>query len=440
MKCAKPCYGRVGGDMPKRPNFSVFFRLGIAAERSLFQEGKGTYDGVVISAYYSAFYRTSTPVLIRELNKPFFFDPATVAFARDIENIRRDGELRKSYQKLIEWYGGDVKHILTRRQLIPKDFFQDGQWNTKRLSEFVSRTLALQHEILNPTSSIQQSLLRYAELSGEKPKIVKLEPEFLVAPYFSFESLNDPWYKITSKLAQETRKQCKGKLYVPLCFSKELLLQHDQFETICDDFKGYDGYLIWASGFDDDKDAFEYLVGLGKFARILARAKKPIYFMYGGLFIPFLCRVLEIEAGYCRGICYGESKDVDASGASGGGAPVRYYYGRTFSKLPESVARTFFTDNPKELCKCRICSSLWKAAMNSPENERVPAFFDSLDYVSARMHFMESHARQIREVTSLPEKQVVDSLVKNIEHTKHFGPYNITNQHLARWHSALKKI
>jgi hypothetical protein len=427
--------------MTKKPNFSVFFKLGIAAERNLFQEGTGTYDGIAISAYYAAFYRTSTPVLMRGLNKPFFFDPATFAFARDIENIRRDGDLRKSFQKLVDWYGSDVKQILTRRQLIPRDFVHDRQWNTKRLSEFVNRTFALQHEVLNPRSSIQQSLLRYAELSeGEKPNIVKLEPEFLVAPYFSFESQEDPWYKITVKLAQEARKQCKGKLFAPLCFSKELLLQEDMFNKIRDDFKDFDGYLVWASGFNDDKDAFEYLVGLAKFTKILAREKKPIYFMYGGLFVPILCRVLDIEAGYCRGICYGESKDVDQSMASGGGAPVRYYYGRTFSKLPESVARAFFTDNPKELCKCRVCSLFWRRAMRLPKNQRVPYFFDNLDYMSSRMHFMEIHASQIREVLRLSRKQAIVLLMKNIEHTRHFGPYNITNLHLARWHSALQQI
>jgi hypothetical protein len=131
---------------------------------------------------------------------------------------------------------------------------------------------------------------------------------------------------------------------------------------------------------------------------------------------------------------------VDASMAGGGGAPVRYYYGKTFSKLPESVARAFFTDNPKELCKCRVCSFFWKRAMSLPENQRVPYFFDNLDYMSARMHFMELHARQIREVMSLSQRQAIAMLVKNIEHTRYFGPYNVTNQHLARWHSALQQI
>ena len=426
--------------MSKRPNFSVFFRLGIAAERNLFAEGRATYDGVAISAYYSAFYRSSTPVMIRGLDKPFFFDPATFAFARDIENIRRDGDLRKSYQKLVDWYGGDIKRILAHRQLIPKDFFQEGQWKKERLSDFVGRTFALQREILNPKTSIQQSLLRYAELAGEKPKIVKLESEFIVAPYFSFESRDDPWYKITLKLAEESRKQCDGKLFVPFCFSKELLLQDQHFAKIVDDFKGYDGYLLWPSDFDDDKDAFEYLIGLGKFARILARLKKPIYFMYGGLFVPILCRILDIESGYCRGICYGESKDVDTGGASGGGAPVRYYYGKTFSKLPESVARAFFTDNPRELCRCRICSLIWKNALLLPESKRVAYFFDNLDFISARMHFMELHARQIKEIMGLTQKQVIGLLTHNIEGTKHFGPYNVTNLHLARWHAALQRL
>jgi hypothetical protein len=429
--------------MSKVRNFSLYFRLGIAAERNLFQNGTGTYDGVVISAYFAAFYRSSTPVILRALNKPFFFDPVTYTFARDIENIRRDGDLRKSFQRLVEWYGSDFKHILSHRQLIPKDFYHDRHWNTKRVSEFVDRTLTLQQRILSPPAGIQQSLLRYAELTeGEKavPRISKPEPAFLVAPYFSFESTEDPWYRITVKLAQESCNQQSGKLFVPICFSKELLLQENHFEKIRDDFNDYDGYLVWPSDFNDDRDALEYLVGLAKFLKTLAKEKKPIYFLYGGSFIPLLSKVLGIDGGYCRGICYGETKDVDAMMATGGGAPVRYYYEKTFSKLPESVARAFFSDHPKELCMCKVCSSLWKKAVKRPAKERVPHFFDLLDYMSARMHFMESHAQQVKKMMSLPRKQTIDLLMRYIEHTKYFAPYNVSNLHLARWHSALQRI
>jgi len=427
--------------MPAKRSFSIFYRMGIAAERELLDSGRDLYDGIVISAYFAAFYRSSSPVILRTLNKPFFFDPATYAFARDIENIRRDGRLRKSFQKLVDYYGGDFKSILAIRQLIPRDFFSGRQLNTKRISDFVARTLDLQLNILSPPAGIHESLLKYAELAEEEQQTeAKLQPSFLVAPYFSFESIDDPWYEVAVRLAAESRKQHDGRLFVPICFSKELLLARDSFQKIRRDFNGFDGYLLWPSSFNDDRDAYEYLMGLAEFVKALAAEKKPIYFLYGGFYVPLVLRILGIGGGYCRGICYGEAKDVDAPMATGGGAPKRYYYEKTYSKLPESVARAFFSDNPRELCECRVCSLILEQIMKPPREERIPAFFDLLDYTLVRRHFMENHAKQIEYVETLSSKQILEMLVDQIEKTRNFTPYNVSNMHVARWLTALQEL
>lgn len=419
------------------------YRIGIIGDRELFESQKSNYDGLVIGSNFASFYRNSVPSLLRRIGKPFFFDPITYCFARDIENIKRGDDLRKSYQKLVDWYGGEIRKILDKRQLIPKDFFENKNWRTDRITKFVSNTLSMQREILKPQTSVQQSLLKYAKLAEEKeiPE-EKLAPILFVAPYFYFDSTDDPWYNISIKLSQEARKQEKSKLYVPLCFSKELLLDEYSLSKIVSDYPGFDGYLVWISNLNDDEDPENYLTGLVAFLRLLDKSKKPILFLYGGFFSFLISKVIQTIEGYSRGICYGESKDADAVMAKGGGAPRRYYMDKVFSKLTEAIARTFYSDNPDELCRCSICTAIWNDIKNKSKEQRVTIFFDGLDYNLCRKHFMESHFKQIDNFSKIPLKDIIDLLKKYLNDTnkQNVGIYGIPNSHLSRWITVLSHV
>ncbi len=78
--------------------------------------------------------------------------------------------------------------------------------------------------------------------------------------------------------------------------------------------------------------------------------------------------------------------------------------------------------------------------VNPPREERIPAFFDLLDYTLVRKHFMENHAKQIEYVETLSSKQILKMLVDQIEKTRNFTPYNVSNMHVARWLTALQEL
>lgn len=413
------------------------------AEKNLFENVKTTYHGVVVSAHLASFYKVSMTTFLTSLGKPFFVDPMTYVFARDIQNIKRGDEFRKSYQKLIDWYGGKIKQLLQQRQLLPTDFVRSKKWNKETLNIIVKKTIELQVNLLKPSGPVQQSLQKYFEIMEQKiPKISK--PSFVVAPYFYFTSISDVWYTINLQLARLTTKSTKEDVFAVICTSKEILLDEKAMKKMSNDFKQFKGLIIWFSNLDDEKDAVEYLNGLVKLFDILERNKKPTHILYGGSFIPFLAKKFRFLQGYSRGICYGDSRDVDTEASKGGGMPVRYYMGLTKTKLSESVARLFYSENPAMLCKCKVCSSVSNTLPKSKKTTASHAeeFFDKVNFLLARQHFAHSHANEVGWLSKNSKTTILKMLATNIKKVGTLNlnfKYGIQVSHLDRWRDTLSK-
>lgn len=338
-----------------------------------------------------------------------------------------------------------LNKILSRRQLIPKDFIDRRGWNKSLIELIASKTISFQRELLELRTPSQQSILKYARILEEESALKKEEeinkPMFLVAPYFYFISTNDPWYNISIEISKAAIKlKNDDLLYATICTSKDTLLNRDDFEKIIDDYKDFDGYLVWFSNFRDDSDGKEYLSGLKEFIIKLSEMKKPIYLLYGGYFSLLLSKLSRYLQGYSRNICYGESRDVDAEMPTGGGAPRRYYMTLAHVKLPEMVARTFFSDHPKLLCNCRICSSITKEIKKVIHGEigaeQIGVFFDMFDFIYAKRHFVTTHAEEIEEISMTPLDTIIKKLKKSYEETQNLktGLYGIPSSQLERWY------
>jgi len=423
-------------------NFQIWYRIGIMAEKDLFSDLKATYDGVVVSAHIASFYKLAMTTFLPSLGRPFIVDPMTYAFARDLQNIKRGNDFRKSFQKLIDWYGGKVKTILEKRQLLPSDFLKGKTWIKDTVDTIVKRTVALQLDLLKPGGPVQQSLSEYLEIIKEtKPQIKK--PLFIVAPYFYFPSVSDVWYSINLQVAKRAAKATKEDVFAVICASKETLLDEKDVRKIATDFRRFKGVLLWISDFDDEKDSTEYLAGLVQLVHLLDKNKKLIYFLYGGSFIPLLSKKFSYLRGYSRGICYGDSKDVDTEMPTGGGAPVRYYMDLTKTKLLEGIARVFYSDNPGMLCACQICTSISKGVRSRKGTAAYAAeFFDRMNYTLTRLHFAHSHTSEIESISKMPLQDILRKLAKNTRTANSLNlnfKYGIQFSHLERWKDAISK-
>lgn len=408
-----------------------FYRLGTAGEKSLFEEMKECYFGIAIGAHFASFYPDWLPTFLSKVRKPFFIDPVTYIFARNLENIKKENNFKKSYEKLMDICGKKVKNILKKRQLVPKDFLDA---DSTLIRDFTENIISFQKDIFKTTSS-QRSILEYANILGKKTET--LSPLFLTTPYFYFTSIDDPWYEISIKIAKQSIK-LKGEheLYAILCFSKELLRNEDHIEKIVKDYAGFDGYLIWVSDFDEKIESEEYLNGLKIFVKKLSESKKPIFTLYGEFFSLLLSKFG--LAGYSRGICYGDSKSVDAY-VTGGRPPRRYYFNLLHIKLSESIARTFFSDNPGLLCKCKICSEILRKVKSTENVKEVGEFFDSIDFIKAKQHFMIVHAEEIDTVSKNSLETLKKELEQEYEKSEELNVkvYGISNEHIKRWKQTL---
>lgn len=430
--------------MTQEPEPKLFFRIGTVGEKEIFRLYKDNYHGMVVGAHFAAFYNDWTPTFLRKLNKPFFVDPMTYVFARDLQNIKKNDEMRKSYEKLIDWYGPPLKTLVTSRQLIPKDFLVQGKFNTALVNELVSKSLSFQTDLSKLKTPSQESLMKYAKMLEKVETEGLKKPSFLVAPYFFFPSVYDPWYKISLEIAQAAKKLDADPVYCVICASKEILLDKSAIGRIVKDYEDFDGYIVWFSDLDEEDDAAEYLYGFRNFLSALSRFEKPIYLLYGGYFSLLLTKLISHVSGYCRSICYGISKDVDAEMPKGGGAPRRYYFNLTHTKLPESVARSFFSDNPDLLCKCRICSAIRREIERTSQAlgrvQQIGRFFDRFDFTESRKHFVLSHFDELKNVSKHTIDEVSKSLEDSYEKSEKLEVtlYGVSNSQLDRWHKALR--
>jgi len=408
-----------------------FYRLGTVGEKSLFEGMKEYYSGIVIGAHFAAFYPDWLPTFLSNVRKPFFIDPMTYAFAKNLDYIKKEGSFRKSYEKLINICGKNIRSTLERRQLEPRDFLVT---DIKLIEEFTKNIINFQKNIFKTMPS-QQSILEYAKILGKEAKKPTLL--FLTTPYFYFTSIDDPWYEISLKIAKHSIKLKKEhKLYVILCFSKELLCKEKDIDKIMEDYAGFDGYLIWVSDFDEKHVSGECLRGLKILVEKLSEFKKPIYTLYGEFFSLLLSKFG--LAGYSRGVSYGESKSVDTV-VTGGRLPRRYYLNLFHVNLSEAISRTFFSENPNLLCKCRICNNILKNIQSTDKVETVSQFFDNIDFQEAKQHFMVVHKKEIQKVSKSSLDDLKKELKKQYEVCKKLNPtiYGIPYKHIKRWEEVL---
>jgi hypothetical protein len=348
----------------------------------------------------SSVYATLMKALQEGRSLPFFIDPMTYVFGRRIDNLRIDGNVKKSFRQLMAEYGPTIAACESKGELQLDQFIlADGSLNQSVVQEIVQHVLTFQRDKLNAFST-KSSVPKYAKILKKTPPTGRLIPSFLVAPYFYWGSRNDPFYRINLALSRAADSN-KGdmKLYAVLCFSKELLLDEEALTEIVKDYGGFDGYLIWISGLDEEKTLRPYFSGLGSLVRKITEYKKPVYSLYGGYLMLILSKFG--LTGLSTGICYGASRDVDAPVATGGGQE-RYYLPALHLKRMESNLRLSLSvsaNNVALLCDCELCDSIEKKLAKSlpmPAKSYVDQFFDSLGSTKNgfREHFVRARHKE----------------------------------------------
>lgn len=310
-----------------------------------------TFDGFCISSHLSAHYGNAFSAILNETSKPYFIDPETVAFQTfDLDIFFNDNDnLRMSWEKLLVHYPSLIKDIIiSRRPLTISDFIINEGNFTPLLYELVSKVISFQQKI------IEERFLDLSYFMDIRPTL-----QFIVSPYFYFNSIGNDWYKINMEILNEFNTiEIDNHKYAVLCFNKNILLEENNVEQLSADFlkDNIDGYLLWINNFDETNEQTIYYNNFLKLIHKLSNDNKIVINLYGSYFS--ILSSYWGMSGHASGINSKDSMDVNVRLIRGGpqGGPIPRYY------IPDFHTRVVIDQGVRLIrqfgslqCTCPVC-------------------------------------------------------------------------------------
>jgi hypothetical protein len=378
--------------------------------------------------------------LLSRLAKPFLIDPMTYVFSQASNLIQGERGLRKSYDALLNLCGADVSKLVRRRPLRPTDLMDGRGGGTSLLTGFVSKVIDLQVNVQESKSPSQQSLDKYRQLLGEDTHPDKLAPHAVLAPYFHFDDMDDPWYKVDRLLVREALRQRKGGSVQAVVATSSSSLESVDWTRVSRDFGDTEGIVVWISGQSEAKRAPAELISLKHAVRALRSTRLRVHLMHAGYYS--LCMALVGASRITSGIGYGESKEVTAR-PTGGGFPPRYYLDLVKRQSSVESVRALLSDQPALLCNCSACSPSRKAVGIKvdvkPTLEQLEHFFDDMDDDDFRAHYLLRRLQESQLIGRSKIKQASIELGKLSDASAklRLDNYRIPYKHLKIWSDAL---
>ena len=418
----------------------LWYRLGSAQEQGILQTMRPQHQGIVVPAHVFAYGRTWVSSFLGKIKKPFVIDPMTYVLALSREQITGDSGLKKSWDTLLGLYHEDVLKPLRRRPIRAADMLGPRDLPSELMKAFVRRTVELQTTILVRGSRSQQSLEKYRKILGEESSEVGLRPRAILSPYFHFDDMNDPWWKVNVQLVKDAKNLATGiPLYAVILTSVESLGGMD-WDIALSSIGPVDGYVLWISNYSELKADIDELTAVLRTVRRLS-SDAPVFILYGGYFSLSLAAVG--LTGLISGICYGESKPI-TSKTTGGGMPQRYYVVENKMKYVMAEVRSLYSDAPGRLCGCRVCLEIRRESgpdRSRPSVKSVAKFFDQVDDASSKRHFLEVRSGEARTVARMNPREIVAALARLRKEAgdARLPAHGMTIGHLERWAAALEE-
>lgn len=409
-----------------RPEYYLWYR---PLDKRYYMECKDEYDGFAISAHMLTHFANSFSVFQSSMNKPYFIDPETAAFQNvDISRfLNSKGGVRISWKKLGKHYGSVVMGALENRvRLRTTDFLNHDNSFKPNVQELTARVLSFQ------TSLIKKTVSGLSLFFKKKPQ-EKMGLQFVVAPYFFFDSLSDPWYRISLEMARRAVK-LKGEypVFATLCTTRQFLAKDENIKTVVKDFdfNGLDGFLIWIDNMKEEDEETALFGNILKLVKYLSSNTRKVINLYGGYF-SILAFFWGMSA-HVSGVCYRDSRSFSELPIYGGppGGPVpRYYIPRFRTKVPLDDAIRLLQQFPELKCDCDICSG--NVTAYAPDTERSFARF------IMNKHFLCCRKREREETIDANSNKLFEALNGEFTRYKKFEEI-LPISHLARWYSAIQ--
>ncbi len=426
-------------------NFRRFYRFDTTSTE-VFKELKDKYYGIVVSAHILSYTPTSVIQLLNAVDKPFFIDPFTHVFARDIDIIRstkgKKKGIKNSFKKLMDDYGVPFSNCKTGKAFAPTMFKQVSSFDDTLIDTCCKIVLDFQRTKCKVTTSFP----KYEKLLKREQLPQSVYPSFLVAPYFYIDKYSSDWYAITERFAKRSLLfKGNDKLYAVICISTNMLYNTTNLDKMVTDYDGFDGYLIWINNLDEENITTDELEGLRRLIKKLVEYGKPVHSLYGGFLMDLLAKFG--LTGYSSGICYGETRNVDSRG---GGAGVRHYVPTIHIKISAGIANEFFALSNKNLqllCSCDVCSAIRsKIPKSLSAKDYTDRFFTNMSFLDHRRHFVTVKYDEIAFIENNGETSIDKKLQKEIGDIDDADPIpkdpppELKSKHLKVWRKLFQSM
>lgn len=392
-----------------------FYRLGPSNEKNYFKRNKESYTGIIIPAHIASYYSKFCFELISEIGKPYFIDPMTYVFARNPDILRRyvkgknkrtlkddggnkkRGDIKSSYKKLADIYGGSIKEAIGKTKATQVECFDQDY-----IEKFADQAIMFQKNIISQLPDKYKKYKKFAEKSGKSFVNETITPDIVIPPYFFFDDINDSWYNVNLKSALYASAKYKDDTVFPVIFTNTSALDDSKcFDRIVSEYCKLDvkGYIVWIDQFKGT----DANIGRQRIVRDLINSLssngKHVILMYCDAFY----QVLHWFglSGFSAGICYAEKKGVDQDFDIEGQLAPRYYFRalRRKIQIETEVPRINLSNYPNLSCDCRVCSSL-----GDPKN---------FDEEATKEHFMLARRKEIDALLEVGIEEFKNDLFSN---------------------------
>ena len=388
-----------------------------------FREHSKKYTGVIIPLSIAVSFPTGTYGFIRALcskhNLRYAIDPRTPLFQRDWGR----NHVRPPHEKMADIFGEPFVSKGLKNRIDPSDLAEASV--KKNLTE---KCIEFQMDFRTREEDVRK-LNKYKKLLD----ISTLEnlgvPQFVIPPYFLFETIGDSWFNINCDCIRISNDMNTGIPIQPVFHFKDWPAIKT-WNAVIDFLKDLKVISFWLypDFYKEHEVSRKSLVSYREIVETIASQGLRPYALFGGYYA-----ILMSYFGLCgfgNGIGYGEWRSSNYH--RGGTAINRIYIPKLHRYLDAPTAQhiidkdtAYFSSGSSFLSKC---VSSGKKLTDS-----------NISLSECLNHFMECRYAELKFVANNPIEIAIGELQETYSHLKKIGPQELENfgNSLDRWQLAL---
>lgn len=375
---------------------NVNLRFGLQRDKETIRNLQEKLDGLVIPAHILAYQADVTSVFVSSFsNMPFIIDPMTYLLQHSKDNLTNDvGNLRASIAKMCDEYDFNIAKQLTgKRQLRPSNI-HDAKHFCNHVYDYQNSV----EEKANTKKAIKKYLDRYGKGNS-------FTPRFIISPYFKFDSISDPWYRLSLRMGRVMQEICSqkndGLESGVIIFLSATNLDDDIIAEIASDYEDFRHIVLW---FDDFNEMVVDSTAIFNARKIVSALSSfaELEILYSGFLL--MTTAVEGTKSVSHGLTYSQHKSFRVTPGIGGGLPERYYIPKFRAFRSLSQTDSIFHMSQELMCNCSVCDELLQG---NPDN--IVLFADEPERL--REHFINVRRQEADDMESFNRQSLVTELI-----------------------------